>query len=266
MAKAKIDKVGLFCVLFWFVVIGAVYYFGYTTHWGAELLNAFGILMLFWGFLSPLYLLIRMGMVQLRRRKAARLGLTFEAFEAKRKGERGGTRSATMPSRSQHLARRWGRRLLRIQRWELGVFTALLVLFGGLAQHWRQQPGEHVGVTVVGLLYAMALYTLVGLQMLHRVWAQWHHRLAPGSVAAAEAAPEETLSGAQLFWNCTFLLSLVFAMAELAMTGEGEMLAVVFAFVAPALLVLLLASVWRMLRPLFRHRRVEPVSQNLPVA
>ena len=260
MAQGKIDKAGLWSVLFWVVFFGALYSFGYTTPWGAHLLNAFESLMLLWGFLTPLYLLIRMGIAAWRRRQAARLGLTYEEFEAKRHPGRQtrvpGAGGVPSPRRRPFLSR-WVHRLLRVSEWELILFTALLVLFGILTQRLRQGPGEHVGVTGLGWFYALALYSFLGLQLLHRVWAHWHHRLAPGSAPPATVPGDEPLPGRQRFWNTAFGCALVFAVVELVLTGGGEAGAVVFAFVAPALMFLLLDGVWRMVRPLFRHRHAE---------
>jgi len=263
MAKRKIDKAGLVGVLIGIVVVGPLYYFGYTTERGAHILNGFNYMLLFYSFLSPLYYLIRVGIFKFRSRKAARLGLTYEAYEAQRRAGLGLPPLGSQPP----LADRWLNRLLRVARWELVTATVLLLVFGAVAEHIRQTPGEHPGVTALGWLYAFALYSLLGLQVLHRVWARWHHRLAPGSMPPVEPAGGK-LSRAQVFWNCAFGVALLFALVELGLVGAAELMAVLFAFVAPAIVLLLLAGVWRMLRPLVRHRHAgtaqEAVSGSRP--
>jgi hypothetical protein len=262
MAKAKIDKVGLWWVLFWLAAIGALYYFGYTTHWGAELLQAFYLFMLFWGFLSPLYVLIRMIWISFERKKAARLGLTYEAFAAERRLRRRESVAGRVLAPVAHPG--WvvasARRLLRVAIWELVLFTVLLVLFGLAALGWRGQPGQDVNLSALGMVGAMVFWSFLGLQVLHRMWAHWHHRLLPGSVMPVDATREAPLTRAQNFWNVTFCLALLFAVVELALTGVTAFALVAVLFAGPALGLLLLVTVWRMVRPLFGQGHAEPAA------
>lgn len=256
MAKAKIDKVGLVAVLFWLVVIGALYYFGYTTSWGAELLRAVEILFLFWSFLSPAYLLVRMSIMYLQSKRAARLGLTLAQYQAERRRRQGKLSPEEATAARRAYIAGWGRRALRIAQWELGVFSAFLILFGILAERWRHIPGGDKD-TALGMSYALLLYTFLGMQVMHRVWARWHHRLAPGSAPPGADQMHARLAAAQIFWNVAFSLSLLFAMVELLLSGSMSAAVVLTIFAAPALGLLLLAGLWRMLRPLFRHRHTQ---------
>lgn len=252
MAKAKIDTTAVCLLTIWLVVLGALLYFAHTTAWGANLWEAVELLMLFWSVLSPLYVLIRMGLVYLRGRKAARLGLTLAQYDASRRAAAGQDGGTALPE--ANILARLGKRLLRLPRWELVVLTAALLLLGALVQHWRGTPAEAVDVPATGMLCALALYGFLGLEVLHRVWARWHHHLAPGSPNPAEISGDEPLPRSQRLWNAACAAALLFVLGELSLCGEGEMLAVLFFFIAPALILLPLAGLWRLVRSHLRQQ------------